>query len=66
MNKIRLGDFIINFDEVLWIKKVGAGARVKFKGALVLDKNLIREDLLEISNVSEDDWFDLVNGEESK
>ena len=66
MNKIRLGDFIINFDEVLWIKKVGAGARVKFKGALVLGKDLVREDLLEISNVPEDDWFDLVNGEESK
>ena len=64
MNKIRLGDFIINFDEVLWIKKVGAGARVKFKGALVLGKDLVREDLLEISNVPEDDWFDLENREE--
>lgn len=64
MNKIKLGDFIINFDEVLWIKKVGSGARVKFKGTLVLDKNLIREDLLEISNVPEDDWYDLVNMEE--
>ena len=64
MNKIKLGDFIINFDEVLWIKKVGAGARVKFKGALVLDKNLLREDLLEISNISDDDWFELENREE--
>ena len=64
MNKIRLGDFIINFDEVLWIKKVGSGARVKFKGALVLGKDLIREDLLEITNVPEDDWYDLVNMEE--
>lgn len=59
MNKIKLGDYIINFDEVLYIKKVGCGARVKFKGALVLDKNLVREDLLEISNVPEDDWYDL-------
>lgn len=66
MNKIKLGDFIINFDEVLWIKKVGAGARIKFKGTLMLDKNLIREDLLEISNVPEDDWFELLNMEESK
>ena len=64
MNKIKLGDFIINFDEVLWIKKVGAGARVKFKGAIVLGKDLVREDLLEISNISEDDWYDLVNMEE--
>ena len=64
MNKIKLGDFIINFDEVLWIKKVGCGARVKFKGALVVDKNLIREDLLEISNIPEDDWYDLMNKEE--
>lgn len=63
MNKIKLGDFIINFDEVLWIKKVGAGARVKFKGALVLGKDLVREDLLEISNVPDDDWYDLVNKE---
>ena len=64
MNKIKLGDYILNFDEVLWIKKVGCGARVKFKGALVVDKNLIREDLLEISNVSDDDWYELVNKEE--
>ena len=63
MNKIKLGDFIINFDEVLWIKKVGAGARIKFKGALVLGKDLVREDLLEISNVSDDDWYDLGNKE---
>lgn len=64
MNKIKLGDYILNFDEVLWIKKVGCGARVKFKGALVVDKNLIREDLLEISNVSDDDWYELENKEE--
>ena len=66
MNKIKLGDYILNFDEVLWIKKVGCGARVKFKGALVVDKNLIREDLLEISNISDDDWYELENREESK
>lgn len=63
MNKIRLGDFIINFDEVLWIKKVGAGARVKFRSNVTLDKQLRREDLLEISNVPEDDWYDLENME---
>lgn len=38
MNKIRLGEFIINFDEVLWIKKVGCGARVKFKANVTLDR----------------------------
>lgn len=64
MNKIKLGDFIINFDEVLWIKKVGAGARVKFKGTVMLGKDLVREDLLEISNVPDDDWYNLENREE--
>ena len=64
MHKIKLGDFIINFDEVLWIKKVGVGARVKFKGALMLGKDLVREDLLEISNVPEEDWVDLEKREE--
>lgn len=63
MNKIRLGDFIINFDEVLWIKKVGCGARVKLKANVTLDRQLRREDLLEITNVPEDDWYDLVNME---
>lgn len=56
MNKIKLGDYIINFDEVLWIKKVGAGARVKFRGGVTLGKDLYREDLLEISYVEEKDW----------
>ena len=64
MNKIRIGEFIINFDEVLWIKKVGCGARVKFKANVTLDRQLRREDLLEITNVPEDDWYDLVNKEE--
>lgn len=56
MMLLKLGDFIINFDEVLWIKKVGCGARVKFKGALMLGKDLVREDLLEIAFVPEEDW----------
>lgn len=56
MNKIKLGDFVINFDEVLWIKKVGAGARIKFRGGVTLGKDLHREDLLEISYVEEKDW----------
>lgn len=56
MNKIKLGDFVINFDEVLWIKKVGCGARVKFKGAIALGKDLIREDLLSIDYIPEGDW----------
>ena len=63
MNKIKLGDFIINFDEVLWIKKVGVGARVKFKANVTLDRQLRREDLLEIANIPEDDWYDLENKE---
>lgn len=64
MNKIKLGDFIINFDEVLYIKKIGAGARVKFKGAIVLGKDLVREDLLAIDYIPEGDWEKLE--EESK
>ena len=56
MNKIKLGDFIINFDEVLWIKKVGAGARVKFKGYVTLGKDLHREDILEIPYIPEEEW----------
>lgn len=64
MNKIKLGDFIINFDEVLWIKKVGSGARVKFKANVTVDRQLRREDLLEISVVSDDEWKKLE--EESK
>ena len=54
--KIKLGDFIINFDEVLWIKRVGAGARVKFKGDVKLGKDLHREDILEIAYVSDEQW----------
>lgn len=56
MDKIKLGDYIINFDEVLWIKKIGAGARVKFKGVLMVGKDLVREDLLEIAFIPEGDW----------
>lgn len=56
MNKIKLGDFILNFDEVLWIKKVGCGARVKFKGVLFLGKDMVRENILEISFIPEEDW----------
>lgn len=56
MNKLKLGDFVVNFDEVLWIKKVGCGARVKFKGVLTLGKDMHREDILEISFIPEEDW----------
>jgi hypothetical protein len=43
MNKIKLGDFIINFDEVLWVKKIGAsGARVMFKANVTLDSFVVR------------------------
>lgn len=62
MNKIKLGDFIINFDEVLWIKKVGSGARVKFKGEIKLDNKMHREDILEIAFIPDEDW----KGVESK
>lgn len=64
MNKIKLGDFVINFDEVLWIKKVGNGARVKFKSNVTLDRELRRVDLLEIAVVSDDDWYELEKVEE--
>jgi hypothetical protein len=54
--KLKLGDYIINFDEVLWIKRVGAGARVKFKADIKLDSKMHREDLLEIAYVSDEEW----------
>ena len=56
MNKIKLGDYILNFDEILYIKKIGAGARVKFKGTVALGKDLVREDLLAIDYIPERDW----------
>lgn len=56
MNKIKLGDYIINSDEILYIKKIGAGARVKFKGTVSLGKDLVREDLLAIDYIPEGDW----------
>lgn len=56
MDKIKLGDYIINSDEILYIKKIGAGARVKFKGAIALGKDLVREDLLSIDYIPEGDW----------
>ena len=54
--KILLGEFLINFDEVLWIKRVGAGARVKFKFDVTLDSKMHREDILEIAYVSDEQW----------
>lgn len=54
--KILLGEFLINFEEVLWVKRVGAGARVKFKGDVKLGKDLHREDILEIAYVSDEQW----------
>lgn len=56
MNKIKLGDYIINSNEILYIKKIGAGARVKFKGAIAIGKDLVREDLLSIDYIPEGDW----------
>lgn len=56
MDKIKLGDYIINSDEILYIKKIGAGARVKFKGAIAIGKDLVREDLLAIDYIPEGDW----------
>lgn len=64
MDKIKLGDYIINSDEILYIKKIGAGARVKFKGAIAIGKDLVREDLLSIDFIPEGDWKKLE--EESK
>lgn len=56
MKIIKLGDYILNFDEILYIKKIGAGARVKFKGVISLGKDLVREDLLAIDYIPEEDW----------
>ena len=56
MKIIKLGDYILNFDEILYIKKIGAGARVKFKGAVSLGKDLVREDLLAIDYIPDEDW----------
>ena len=55
-NIIILGDYILNFDEILYIKKIGAGARVKFKGTISIGKDLVREDILAIDYIPEGDW----------
>ena len=43
---IKLGDFYFNQDEIVTIKKIGAGARVYLKDRLTI----------EVPNVSDEDW----------
>lgn len=43
---IKLGDFYFNQDEVVSIRKIGAGARVYLKDHITM----------EIANVSDEDW----------
>lgn len=62
MKIVKLGDFIVNFDEVLYIKRVGLGARIKFKGGVQLDGSLRREDILEIAKIPEKDWDNISQG----
>ena len=55
MNVVKLGDYLLNGDDILWIKRIGCGARVVFKQYITADKQPTRA-VLEIATVPDEDW----------
>lgn len=60
MNIIKLGDYILNWDEILWVKRIGCGVRIMFKSAITTETQRVNNAVLEIAIVSDEDWDCLI------